>query len=309
MMSFLKLIRFQNLLLIALMQVIFRYGFLDLQNIKLALNDWQYALLVISTISIAAAGYIINNIFDQETDDINKPQNVVIGNSISEKNAYNLYVIFNVIGVGIGFYLSNLIAKPGFAIVFVSVSGLLYLYASSLKQSLLIGNIIIALLCAFSIVIIGIFDLYPIINLENNAFLGILFQVILDYALFCFIISFIRELVKDLEDFEGDSQTEMSTLPIVMGISKTVKLTFVLSLIPIIILLLYTNNYYISNQLFFAAAFVLLLVAAPLFYFSIRIYSAKTKTEFHHLSNVLKLVLFFGIISILIITLNVKYNA
>ena len=96
-MNFLKLIRYQNLLLLAFMQLIFRYGFLKLQNVPvlLSLADWQYVLLVLSTICIAAGGYIINNIFDQGTDSENKPDAVIVGKYISESKAYSYYVAFN----------------------------------------------------------------------------------------------------------------------------------------------------------------------------------------------------------------------
>ena len=94
-MNYLKLIRYQNLLLLAFMQLIFRYGFLKLQNIPLALNDFQYVLLVLSTVLIAAAGYVINDIFDQETDYYNRPNTLIIGKSVTEKAAYNLYFILN----------------------------------------------------------------------------------------------------------------------------------------------------------------------------------------------------------------------
>lgn len=295
--------------MIVLMQLIFRYGFLDLQNIPLALNDWQYLLLVLATVTIAAGGYLINNVFDQETDKINKPQDVVVGKSISESNAYMLYTVLNIIGVGIGFYLSNYIGKPSFSAVFIVIAATLYLYASSLKQSLLIGNFLIAVITSFSIIIIGIFDLYPILTTENSRLYGLMFKVLLDYALFCFIINFIRELVKDLEDVDGDYNLGMNTLPIAFGVARTSKLVFGLSFIPLALLLWYTNTYYIAYNLYFGAAYTLFFIVAPLLYFTIKMSSAKTQKEFRHLSNVLKLVLFFGILSVLVITLNIKSNA
>ena len=102
-MKYLKLIRYQNLLMLAFMQLIFRYGFTNQQNIGLSLAHWQYVLLVLSTVCIAAGGFIINDIFDVETDTQNKPNEVIIGKSISESLAYNLYGGFTIIGVGIGF--------------------------------------------------------------------------------------------------------------------------------------------------------------------------------------------------------------
>src|SRR6476620_9788540 len=101
--DFLKLIRYQNLLMLAFMQLLFRYGFLKLQNAPLSLADWQYVLLVLSTVLIAAAGYVINNIFDQRTDQQNKPHDVIVGKKISENAAYKIYAALNISGVAIGY--------------------------------------------------------------------------------------------------------------------------------------------------------------------------------------------------------------
>ncbi|WP_413998559.1 geranylgeranylglycerol-phosphate geranylgeranyltransferase [Flavobacterium sp. W1B] len=308
-MNFLKLIRYQNLLLIAFMQLVFRYGFLKLQNIPLALTDWHYALLILSTILIAAAGYVINDIFDQNTDNENKPNKVIVGKSISETKAYNLYVALNVSGVAIGFYLSNVIQKPSFAVIFILIASTLYLYATSLKQLPLLGNIVVALLLSFSVVIIGVFDLYPVIDSENQLLMANLFSILLDYAIFAFIINFIREIVKDLEDINGDSSQGMKTLAIILGTNKASKLIFALGLFPIVLLLNYVNNYFVTNNLLIASIYAFLFVLAPLIYFNIKIWTAKTKNDFKALSLLLKWILLFGILSIVIITLNIKYNA
>jgi 4-hydroxybenzoate polyprenyltransferase len=308
-MNFLKLIRYQNLLLLAFMQLVFRFGFLKMQNIPLALNDWQYLLLVLSTVLIAAAGYVINNIFDQDTDLENKPNNLIVGRSISETSAYNIYAVLNVTGVAIGFYLSNVISKPGFASIFILIAATLYIYATSLKQMLLVGNFVVALLLSFSVVIIGIFDLYPAITSENQQIMAVLFSILLDYAVFAFIINFLREIIKDLEDINGDSNQGMKTLPIVLGSKRTSKLVFALSFIPIISLLVYIKNYFMANNLQFAALYSIVFVLAPLIYFSIKSWESKNKKHFHKLSILLKWILLFGILSIVIITLNIKYNA
>jgi 4-hydroxybenzoate polyprenyltransferase len=308
-MIFLKLIRYQNLLMLAFMQLLFRYGFLEMQNINLALSDWHYSLLVISTVLLAAAGYVINNIFDQGTDAENNPANVIVGKKIAETTAYNIYAALNISGVAIGFYLSNVISKPGFASLFILIAASLYLYATSLKQIMIVGNTIVAFLLAFSVIIIGFYDIYPAIYPENQRQMANLFSILFDYALFAFMINFIREIVKDLEDIKGDSSQEMKTLPIVLGVSKTIKLVFALGLIPIFSLLIYINNYFISNDLFVITFYAFLFVVAPLIYFCIKIWTAKTKEDFHTLSLLLKWILFFGIISVLILTLNIKYNA
>jgi 4-hydroxybenzoate polyprenyltransferase len=289
------------------MQLLFRYVFFKFQNIPSALADWQYGLLVLSTILIAAGGYVINNVFDQNTDLINKPNHVIVGKTISETNAYNLYLALTASGVAIGFYLSNVIEKPGFASIFILVAATLYLYATSLKQMLVIGNIIIALLLSFSVVIIGIFDLFPTIHEGNQQQMGVVFSILLDYALFTFFLNFMREIVKDLEDVDGDYNEGMNTLPIVIGKSRTAKIVFGISFIPIIFMLYYINKYLL--ELVFTTVYLLLFVVGPLLYFAVKIWTAKSKKEFHMLSLLLKCILLFGVLSIVVITLNIKYNA
>ena len=308
-MKYLKLIRYQNLLLLAFMQLIFRYGFLKFQDIFLYLDDWQYGLLVLSTVLIAAAGYIINDIMDQETDNYNKPEDAIVGKSISEKVAYNLYFVLNITGVCIGYYLANVIHKPSFAGAFIIISATLYMYASSLKQMLIIGNMIVALLLSFSVIIIGLFDLLPSTYDGNQPKMGHFFSILIHYAVFAFIINFIREIVKDMEDVDGDNETGMSTLPIVLGINKTSKVVAVLGIIATVILLWYINSNLMSLKLYYAVIYGLLFVVAPMIFFLVKIWNAKSKKEFHMLGSVLKLVIFFGILSIMVSTLNRMYSA
>jgi 4-hydroxybenzoate polyprenyltransferase len=307
MFPFLKLIRYQNLLMLAFMQLVFRYGFFKFQNIPLSLADWQYVLLVVSTVLLAAGGYVINNIVDQNTDNDNKPKDVIVGKFISEAKAYNIYVALNCVGVGIGFYLSNVIMKPGFASIFILIAATLYLYATSLKQMVLVGNIIVALILAFSVVIIGIFDLYPATYEGNQGQMAVIFSILLDYAIFTFFLNFIREIVKDLEDVDGDYNHGINTLPVAIGINRTVKIVFALSFIPVVAILYYIYNYLFL--LIYTTIYFLFFVVGPLLYFTIKIWNAKTKKDFYQLSLLLKWILFFGILSIVVITINMKYNA
>ena len=308
-MNFLNLIRYKNLLMLAFMQLLFRVDFVLLRHIPLALTSFQYALLVLSTVLIAAAGYVINDIFDQDTDKINKPEKVIVGKSISENNAYSIYAGLNITGVCIGFYLSNVIMKPSFATVFILIAATLYIYATSLKQMAVIGNIIVALVLSMSVIIIGVFDIYPATSIENQLGMANLFSVLVDYAIFAFMINLLREMIKDLEDVKGDNQQGIRTLAVLIGTNKTTKLVFALSLIPIMVLFFYVNTYFVTNGLFIATAYTFIFVLAPLVYFSVKTFKAETKTDFTALSSLLKWILFFGIVSIVIITLNIEYNA
>jgi 4-hydroxybenzoate polyprenyltransferase len=295
--------------MLAFMQLLFRYAFLKQQDIPLALADWQYGLLVLSTVLIAAAGYVINNIYDVATDTINKPNNVVIGKGISETAGYNIYIVLNITGVSIGFYLSNVIMRPGFATLFILIASLLYFYATSLKQIMILGNLIVALLLSFSVLIIGVFDLFPATDSENRAQMASLFSILTDYAIFAFMINFIREIIKDIEDVNGDYNQGMNTLPIAIGNSRAAKIALGLAVIPFIVTLVYIDKYFVENNLLIVTFYAFAFVLAPLLYFIVKIFTAKSQKDFHHLSTVLKFILLFGILSILVITLNIKYNA
>lgn len=304
-MKYLKLIRFQNLLMLAFMQLVFRYLFLANSYVDMALTDLNYILLVLSTVCIAAGGYVINNIMDQDTDEIAKPQNRVVGVSISETVAYNWYIGLTIVGVGIGFYLSNVIYKPTFASMFILVATLLYVYATNLKQIPLLGNVIVAFLLSVSILIIALFDIFPATDMDNKIRMGEAFNILVDYAIFAFIINLIRELVKDLEDMDGDSATGINTLPIAIGINKTKILVGILTVTAIALLV-----YYIKVHLFdldYVLYYGLVFIVGPLIFLGVKLIQANEKKEYHFLSTLLKIVLFFGILSVAVIVLNLKY--
>ena len=293
---FLKLIRLPNLLMIIATQVLVKYFLFEPFNIAVTLNWFGFLLLTLSMVSLAAAGNIINDIHDVRTDAINKPDRQVVGKTISEKAAYNWFMGFNIVGVLIGFYLSNMVGKPNFAALFLIPSALLYLYATQIKRTILVGNLVISIMVGMIIVMVGIFDLVPAITPVNRDTQWVIFSILVDYAIFAFLVNFLREMVKDQEDIKGDHNTGMQTLPVVMGRERTNKIIFFIGLFPVAGVLYYIYKYLYENLA--AAGYALFLILGPLLYFLIGIIGAKTKKDFRHLSILLKLVLAFGLLSI-----------
>jgi len=290
------------------MQLIFRFGYLELINIPLSLWYWQYALLIAATVLIAAGGYVINDIFDQETDLENHSKKTIIGNSISESKAYIIYASLTITGVLCGFILANSVDRSNFAVIFVLIATLLYFYASTLKQIAVVGNIIVATLLAFSVIIIGIFDIVPNTFDFNQKQMMLAFAILFDYAKFAFIINLVREIIKDIEDIKGDTLQEMKTLPILIGVSKTSKIAFVLLLVPVLYLFYYVKSNLFDNNLLYAVFYMIALVIAPMIICLIKMWNAKEKSDYSQISKLLKWIIFFGILSIAVITLNIKYN-
>ncbi len=297
-MHILNLIRWKNLLMIILIQYLIKYALLEPFGVSTALDAFGFITLTLSTILIAAAGNIINDIYDVETDTINKPNHIIVGKHISEKMAYNLFIIFNILGVGLGYYVSYLVGKSAFFALFVIISALLYIYATYLKRTLLIGNIVISILVALSIIIVGFFDLLPNVTAQNQSTQLTFFKIVMDYAYFAFIINLIREIAKDIEDIDGDHKVGMNTLPVAIGRDRTNKILFALSLIPLLTIIFYITNSIYKNQI--AVIYFLVFIVGPLIYLCIKIFNAKTKKNYSYISNILKLIMLSGMLSLLL---------
>ncbi|MCG2418936.1 geranylgeranylglycerol-phosphate geranylgeranyltransferase [Aequorivita sp. F47161] len=295
-MKYLNLIRYQNLLFIALVQGFIKHGLFKPFGAATVLDAFNFTLLVFATLCIAAAGNIINDIYDVEIDKINKPNKVLIGKKISERNANQLFIILNITGVAIGFYLSNRIQQPSFAALFVAISALLYLYATYLKGILLLGNITISILVAMSLIIVPIFDLLPAITQHNQTIQSTVFTIVLHYALFAFFINLIREIVKDLQDINGDKKGGKNTLAIAIGRKRTITIVFILGVLLVfgIVFYMYENLY--NTQILLL--YFLFAIVGPLLYFCIKAWDAETPKQYTFLSILLKISMFLGICSI-----------
>ncbi|WP_438711626.1 geranylgeranylglycerol-phosphate geranylgeranyltransferase [Aquimarina muelleri] len=293
MQSYLKLIKFDNLLLIALAQLCIKYGLFEPFNIAITLNGLGIALLIFATVCIAAAGNIIIQIYNQE----GATAKGLLQGKITEKTANRLFIIFNVIGVLIGFYLSNLIGKSGFAALFIITSGIFYIYASYLKEIIILKNVIPALLIALSLIVVGIFDLLPAITEKNRESQTVIFSIILDYSVFAFMIVLLREIVKDGLHIDRDHRLGIKTIPMALGKERTTKLVGILTIVPIAMVIYYIYTYLFSNST--AVIMVLLLLIAPLLYFMIKSFSAESDKQLTRLSLLLKIILIIASISLL----------
>lgn len=293
---FLKLIRWQNLLMLALIQLLFKFVLFKNYQIFSSLTNYDFILLVISIVLIAAGGNIINDIFDIETDKINKPKRVLIGTIFSKKNSILLYILLTLAGITIGAHLSFKTENPLLTISFIGIVILLFLYSYYFKKTAIIGNLLVSLLIGFSIVLLGIFDVFPNINNINNS---LTLNIILVYALFAFGLNLIREIIKDIEDVDGDYSTGMKTLPIVIGRKRTQNCAFFLSILFTFILIFAIAFYrYLSDYLL---VYGFLFVVVPLLYFCQQLYHSESKKELKKLSKLLKIIMISGMLSIFII--------
>ena len=304
-MKYLKLIKYQNLLLLVMMQLVFRYLFLTQSYIDLALTDFNYILLVLSTVCIAAGGAVMQHIVNQEEDEIIRPQSRLVGNTITETSAYNWYIGLTIVGVGIGFYLANVIYKPTFASLFVLVATLLYVQATNLKQIPLVSNCITALLVAISIVVIALFDIFPATDISNKVRMSEVFGILIDYAVLGFGLTLIKELLRDLKNKETDDMLGNNTVVTRFGLNKAKSLLGVIIVVVLGAILYYCNTFLF--ELTIALSFILLTMVGPLLFMGIKLITSTTQKEFALLERTLQVVLFCSILSVAVIVYTLKH--
>lgn len=287
--AFLNLIRWKNLLLIVYTQLVIKYSFFTSFSTETNLTTIQFITLVLAVLFITAAGYIINDIYDIEADKINKPQKLVVTKYISVETAKKLYMYINTIGISLGVLISLSIQKPSLSFIFIVATLLLYYYSKKLKSLPLIGNFTVASLVTLNVFILVLFDLNNSIISNNNFVL----TTILIVSFFAFCINLIREIVKDIEDINGDYTFNMNTLPILLGRKRTKYIATILSVFPLIILVLFVAFY--SDEFRFASAYTIIFIILPLLYITLKLPKTSSKKGFHKLSNILKIVMFLGI--------------
>ncbi len=301
--AFLKLIRWPNLVFILLTQVLFEYCIY--YRVFSPLNRYpneqsQFWLIVAASILIAAAGYIINDYFDLNIDQINKPRKVVVNTIIGRR-----WVIFWHLLLSLSGLIITIIALPihtYFHLVianFVSIV-LLIFYSTTLKKKLLIGNIIISILTAWVIGIVFLSKINFTIAPSNNMQLlyARFFKLTIIYAGFAFIISLIREVIKDMEDIDGDRKYGCKTMPIVWGINVS-KVFIAVWLIVLIACIAILQFYVLQFGWWISAIYSMLLIVLPLIILFKKLFTTQTQQSFHQLSNWIKWVMLAGIISML----------
>jgi len=298
--AFLKLVRIENLLVIAITQICIKYLVFSPINDFSKFTPFLFSLSLISTLLIAAGGYIINDYFDVKTDKINRPETVVIDVSIKRRWAMILHIVFNAIGLLIGVYLAIKCNSLKLVLIQIISILLLWFYSTHFKKQLLIGNIVVSLLSASIPVLPVIYDYYLSVNSRLielvlfNSFLKVLAIIVIGYSAFAFLTSFAREVIKDMEDYKGDVQTGCKTMPIVWGIITSKVVTFFTIIITIGLLFLACYKFFKEHQ-YMPIYYIIGAVIVPLFVLLSLVLSAKTSVHFKRASLFLKFIMLSGI--------------
>lgn len=316
MLAFLKLIRLPNLLIIAFTQYMIRLcliePILNLSGLQLQMNDWEFGLLVLATVFVAAGGYIINDYFDVRIDNINKPNLLVIDNGVKRRIAMGAHAVFSFIGVAIGIFLSwkcNILLA-GSSLFILSVIGL-WFYSTSFKYQFLTGNVIVSLMTGFAPFMVALFEVPRLIITYNEELLqqknetgtAVTYTILLwagAFGLAAFALSLIREMIKDMEDVEGDMKYGCKTIPIVLGIKKAKLIASAMILFFMAGIGYLQAIQYVSKDNY-SFLYFLLLIQFPLAFLLFRLFKATEKNDFHFASILVKIIMLLGVCFLLLL--------
>ena len=270
----LVLVRWKNLLIIGVSQYSTSYFLIPSSKFYNIITDIQLLTLSFSTILIAAAGYIINDYYDIKIDYVNKPQRVVVGSFFKRRSIIIMHATFNTLGILGGLWISWEVG-----LINTLAAGLLWLYSNLLKRLPLLGNLTVAALTGMSVFIVYIY-------FRQSLFL------LAAYASFAFFISLIREIIKDMEDIEGDKKFDCKTLPLVIGLRKTKVVIYVVSglfLLGVALLLEREQNIW-----WVFSGLVLMLG-----WLNYRLFMADKNIDYSRLSSLSKQIMILGLVSMI----------
>ena len=300
----LKMMRLGNLVILCACLILIRHTivipFLDSSAETSSITNWIYLLMAFSLMLIMAGGYIINDFFDTGIDQINKPGKNKIGVSISKFASILIYLLLTGTGISIAFLVGNLSGIRYPVLVIIISVGLLFFYAYSYKKMFIVGNVIVSFMTALSLWFSILFDKTAMASTS-------VVTVISAYSVFAFMLSLTREIIKDCEDHEGDQAFGSTSIPLTLGL-KTARVIAGLLALLTLSCLIYIQVIQSQWQDMYSFSYFIIFIELPLLYLSINTMRSVSKSDYRKNSNLSKLIMLTGILSMLVFHLSYQLN-
>ncbi len=283
--------------------------FMDFSDMSLQLSRKDFILLVLATIFIAAAGYVINDYYDLKADKINRPEKVIIDNVFSLDWAIYFNFILNAIGIAFGLWLSMDIGDWNYSFIFIFTSGLLWFYSSSYKTIPLLGNFIVSAFVALVPLLVVGFEMivfaqnYKTELASGNINYFPILYFVLGFGVFAFWINFIREIVKDIEDIPGDKVTEKKTFAVVTS-EKSAKILALTMSVLMIGGFGYIYWIYLKNWM--TLVYLGLFLTLPLLFLGYKLWVSTEKKDFHVVQTGLKVLMLTGLLYAMVVCVQIN---
>lgn len=312
---YLQLLRVGNLTFVAILLYVMEKWvatpLLQLEQFGELMPWWILTLLIVSVIGIAAGGYVINDYFDVKIDRINRPDNLVVTRIISRDAAMNLFYGLTAVGVIAGTVVAWWAHSWTLLFTYVVIPGLLWFYSASYKRMFLVGNLVVAFASAIVPLLVAIANADYLHHLYQNALayspiVGELYVWTGGFAAFAFLLTWVREIVKDIEDIEGDREMECRTLPIVWGdkVAKIIATILLVVIATLIVYILFAVLPFSHEWKSLPTRYVVFGLIVPILCSIVLLWAANNRTEYHRVQTIIKFAMFMGMLFSYVIATN-----
>lgn len=302
----LKLVRWPNLLMIVFVQLSLYYAIIyklcKIAGVQSLLSNLDLLILVLTTVLISAAGYVINDYFDMRADRINRPESMILGKKLDHRTGIFMHWVLNGVALILGIYLAWRAGSWKFGLLFPMIIMLLWLYSVKYKRNTFWGNLTVAFLAALVVIMVWLFSFFMLSRQPDSfvllaPYVGMITKYFAVFAVFAFLLTFIREVIKDAEDIEGDRATDSYTLAVTYGIPTVKKVVLAITVLSMISTIFIVINF-IKLGMVRTSIYFSLAVFIPLIYMLFLTVKAKEKSDFHWLSTVIKFIMLAGVLGL-----------
>ena len=312
---YLQLLRVGNLTFVAILLYVMEEWvatpLLQLEQFGELMPWWVLTLLIVSVVGIAAGGYVINDYFDVKIDRINRPDNLVVTRIISRDTAMHLFYGLTAVGVIAGTVVAWWAHSWTLLFTYVVIPGLLWFYSASYKRMFLVGNLVVAFASAIVPLLVAIANADYLHHLYQNALayspiVGELYVWTGGFAAFAFLLTWVREIVKDIEDIEGDREMECRTLPIVWGdkVAKIIATILLVVIATLIVYILFAVLPFSHEWKSLPTRYVVFGLIVPILCSIVLLWAANNRTEYHRVQTIIKFAMFMGMLFSYVIATN-----
>lgn len=312
---YLQLLRVGNLTFVAILLYVMEKWvatpLLQLEQFGELMPWWVLTLLIVSVVGIAAGGYVINDYFDVKIDRINRPDNLVVTRIISRDTAMHLFYGLTAVGVIAGTVVAWWAHSWTLLFTYVVIPGLLWFYSASYKRMFLIGNLVVAFASAIVPLLVAIANADYLHHLYQNALayspiVGELYVWTGGFAAFAFLLTWVREIVKDIEDIEGDREMECRNLPIVWGdkVAKIIATILLVVIATLIVYILFAVLPFSHEWKSLPTRYVVFGLIVPILCSIVLLWAANNRTEYHRVQTIIKFAMFMGMLFSYVIATN-----
>lgn len=311
MLHWLQLIRWKNLVIVFFTQLLVWYCLVysssKIHEQHLNLHFKNFMLLSISTLLITAAGYIINDYFDIKIDVINRPEKVILEHKIPLRIAIIAHTLLNLTALVLVLPMALHCQHPQWLLMQLGCILLLWFYSTHFKRQYIIGNVVVACLTALTIVVIVIYEslmykyieMPAIIRYSPTEYYINPILICLGYTFFAFMLTWMREIVKDMEDYIGDAEQGCITMPIKKGLQFSARFAQVIGCITVVALLVIAVAFF-QSAYWTLSVYTLLALIAPMIWWCYYVTLKNTAAHYKQASKWLKIIMVLGISSLMI---------